>query len=66
MKILKIERIPPHTHLHGDDTRIGTYNITYKLKGNKHHTMTVFGTNEMQAFTRALEALNRMTQGELK
>ena len=67
MKILKIEREPPHTHLPDDDTRTGMYHITYKLKGNKHHKITVFAKNEMQAFTRAIETINKLKpQGEAK
>jgi len=66
MKIIKIEREPPHTYL-PNDTRLGMYHITYKMKGNKHHKMTVFATNEMQAFTRAIESINKLKpQGESK
>lgn len=40
-----------------------SWEVTYKLKGNKHHRTTVFGIDEMQAFTHALKKLNTI-QGE--
>ena len=66
MKILKIEREPPHTYL-PNDNRLGMYHVTYKLKGNKHHKVTVFADNEMKALTNAVWTINRLNnQGESK
>lgn len=32
------------------------YEITYKITGNKHHTMVVFATNEVHAIAKAEQA----------
>lgn len=64
MKILKIEREPPQTYL-DNDNRLGMYHVTYKLKGNKHHKITVFAHNEMKALTNAVWTINKLNnQGE--
>lgn len=55
VKIVKIEKQPPFNHLE-NDTRLKAFDITYKLKGNKHHYMTVFATEEVQAIAKAMQA----------
>ena len=66
MKILKIEREPLHTYL-TDDNMLGMYRVTYKLKGNKHHKITVFADNEIKALANAVWTINKLNnQGESK
>jgi len=70
MKIVKILQTPTH-----DDPRLPNFNrptptlkgnqkvlefqVVYKLKGNKHHRMHVFGIDEIDAYTRATEVIKQ-------
>jgi hypothetical protein len=59
MKIIKILKIKPFTHLE-NDTRIKGWEVVYKLKGNKHHMMNVFGKDEIEAYQRAVEVIKNL------
>lgn len=69
--VMKIVRIEPlvgdsawealKTYVHNnapDSDRHRAWDVTYKLKGNKHHHMTVFAREEIQAIAKAIEANN--------
>lgn len=51
-------RIMKQTQDYTPRSDIQAYEITYKIRGNKHHKMTVFATNEVHAIAKAEQAWN--------
>jgi len=49
-------RITKQTQDYTPRSDIQAYEITYKIRGNKHHKMTVFATNEVHAIAKAEKA----------
>lgn len=69
VSVMKIVRIEPlvgdaawealkkYVHNNAPDSdRHRAWDVIYKLKGNKHHRMTVFAREEIQAIAKAVEA----------
>lgn len=71
MKVVKIfhvpsyddPRLPNFTHrptptLKGNQ-KLFEFQVVYKLKGNKHHYMHIFGIDEIDVYTKAKTVINR-------
>ena len=59
MTIVRLKKMPAHTYLE-DDNRLKAWEVVYKLKGNKHHMMNVFGKDEIEAYQRAIEVIKNL------
>lgn len=70
MKVIKIFHVPsyddprlpnftpPALTLKGNQ-KLFEFQVVYKLKGNKHHYMHIFGVDEIDAYTKAKTVINR-------
>jgi hypothetical protein len=70
MKVVKIFHVPsyddprlpnftrPIPNLKGNQ-KLFEFQVVYKLKGNKHHYMHIFGVDEIDAYTKATETIKR-------
>ena len=64
MKIVRIKpeiseemwRIVTHSLGYETPSDLKAYDVIYKIKGNKHHKMTVFAVNEVHAIAKAEQA----------
>lgn len=62
MKIVKVKNMDGTAKFYVNDLQIKPYDVTYKLKGNKHHLMTVFGKDELEAYTTAFSKINNLKE----